>query len=188
EACMSLAGRNAAKGDWNAGAELLQASQPKRAELWREAAKLSADTSSKGLLAWARFLREHNGKLFYDQDKTWYRSLNFRLDALKPQPGAESKPSENNSGTSWDPEAEAKAIQVHLTDSTEMYFALKAYAAWLKAEGAREKESATVLQEADKTYNWLVNWDNSNSSFWTDYLKNSGEAATLRAVGKALHP
>src|SRR6185436_18136335 len=99
--------RMAAKGDWNGGASLIEGVDPARAPLWREAARLHSDQSAGGLLAWARFLKKNDGKLFYKPDTVWYRSLFSRLAGLEyaqkegASLSAELKPDAN---LPWTPE------------------------------------------------------------------------------------
>jgi len=184
EACLTLATREAGQGHWDQGATWLQDNDGARAALFRDAAKLSADSSPAGTLAWARFLRSKQGKVFFPSDTLWYRSLNYRLDNIKSS-AAESAPSAS-SALPWSPTEESRAIQDYLTDGTELFYALKAYAAWLKQAKPKDPEAAKVLQEADKTYNALVNRDNYNSQFWQEFLDKSEWAQTIRSAGKAI--
>lgn len=182
EACLALAARAAAKGDWNGGADFLENS-PRRAKLWREAAGLSADTGPSGLLAFARFMKANSGKVFASVKTEWYRSLNFHLSGLKDRPkGPAAKPAADP----WSPEEESRAIRDYFTANSERFYALKAYAAWLKSADPKNRAAAGVLGEADQTYNGLINWDNWNSPFWQDYLENSEWALAIREAGKKI--
>lgn len=182
EACLALAARAAARGDWNGGAALLEGS-PKRAQLWREAARLSAETGPAGLLAFARFMKANSGKLFAPVRTEWYRSLNFRLSGLKDLPKPEAAKARSDP---WSAEEESRAIREYFTANSERFYALKAYAAWLKGADPKNRAAAGVLGETDQTYNGLINWDNWNSPFWQEYLEKSEWALAIREAGKKI--
>ena len=65
-AAEALAGRRLGKGDWAAGARVLDAADPERAARWREAGRQAADHSPAGRLALAEWLLERRGELFRD--------------------------------------------------------------------------------------------------------------------------
>lgn len=180
EACLTLAAREAAKGNWNGGAELLK--DARRAALWREAGRLASDPSHTGTLAFARFLKAQRGKIFFSASTDWYRSLNYRLSSLKDA----VKDAAKNPANPWSAAEESRAIQGYFTDTSEWFYALKAYAAWLKAADPKDRAAAKVLQEADQTYNGLINWDNWNSPFWQEYLEKSEWAVAIREAGKKI--
>lgn len=180
EARLVHAVRLAAAGQWRPAIAALPAGQSRRAALWRTAGTLSADTSSRGRLAWARWLRQRNGSLFYGNDKPWYRSLNWRLGAI------ESTDSQYgfNSQLPWTAAAEQRAIGRHFRESFELYVALKAWVAWLGRPGISPAERRRVAREADGAYRWLVDWDANNSGFWKGALEAEGIGRAIRMAAR----
>ena len=104
-AAEALAGRRLGKGDWAAGARILDAADPERATRWREAGRQAADHSPAGRLALAEWLLERRGELFRDYDTGTSRGLKRLLDTeltapqrerladrLTPRRGAPARP------------------------------------------------------------------------------------------------
>ncbi len=77
-------------------------------------------------------------------------------------------------------------IAAHLRSSTELYYALRAYAAWLDGATASTPGLAGVVREADRVYNRLINWDATNSRFWSEELETGPEARSIRRAGGLL--
>lgn len=171
--------RSAGRGDWGSAIVRLGALDPERARRWTASKQLSSDESPPGLLQWARFLKTQNGKIFYGLDTAWHRSLNHRLAQLRaPRSRAvELGP--------WSREEEVSSIEGHLLGSSEMWSALQAYVAYLST-AAPGTESLNVLTEADQCYNWLINYDLENSTFWKDYLEKHEVVLKLRQIGRDL--
>lgn len=166
------------------------------ASRWQEAHRLGADPTLDGRLAYARWLRAHDGQLFYGTDKVWYRSLNYRLSALACQACAVQHDTTSEGCMFCDPEdatrdphlpfdgaAEREAIRRHLRSSSETFLALQAYAGWLAVAKPEDPRLPKVVKEADAVYNQLVNWDNSNSQFWQHELEHSDIAVMIRRAG-----
>ena len=77
-------------------------------------------------------------------------------------------------------------IDAHLRATTELYYALGAYARWLDGATASTPGLAAVVREADQVYNRLSNWDANNSPFWSTVLESSPEARSIRRAGSLL--
>ena len=178
EATVALAGRSAARGDWAEAAQLLDNIGRPNADDWAEAMMLASDTTPGGRLRLGRFMAARSGELFYGNDIQWYRSLNWRQRSLR------SQYSYFDSRLPWAREEEHEAIRVHLLATTEMYVALEAYADYLASGVGSRDDRRAVVQEADRAYNWLINWDNTNSSFWLNELQDGEAAQTIRRVGR----
>ncbi|MFN8667061.1 MAG: hypothetical protein U0164_07610 [Gemmatimonadaceae bacterium] len=179
EAAWTQAIRTASAGQWSAAAAMLGTSARVRAAGWRRVQPLAADTSLAGRLAFARHMRAQNGKLLWGNDKTWYRSLNWRLQALEDSTGAGFNPL-----LPWRAAAEREAIGRHFRDGFEMYHAVRAYADFLARAPRSDVRRRAALREANATYNWLVNWDNNNSRFWSEALEADGIGRTIRQAGR----
>jgi hypothetical protein len=180
EARLVRAVRLAAAGKWTPAIAALPAGQTRRASLWRTAATLSADTTARGQLAWARWLRPRNGTQFFGNDKAWYRSLNWRLNAIAstdPQYGF-------NSQLPWTADDEQRAIGRHLRASYELYPALRTYVTWLARPGTSPAERRRIAREADGAYRWLVDWDANNSTFWKTALEAEGIGRAIRVAAR----
>ncbi|MEP7382972.1 MAG: hypothetical protein ABI910_14880 [Gemmatimonadota bacterium] len=179
EARRTRAMRRAAAGEWRSGSALLPRSDSSRAVAWRSTQSLAADSSLTGRLAFARHMRANNGRLFWGNDKVWYRSLNWRLRAI-----SDTTSSDFNPVLPWRADEEVQAIARHFRGGFEMYFAVRAYADFLARAPRSDARRATALREADQTYNWLINWDNYNSTFWGEALEREGIGRTIRQAGR----
>ena len=127
-------------------------------------------------------MRHHDGQLFFGSDTEWYRSLNFRryaLDGEHTESGGRRDPR-----LPWTASEERRAIRAHLRSTSELYLALRAYAAFLARAPGASRATLAVVREADRVYNRLVNWDNHNSRFWQEELEASPEAAAIRRAGR----
>jgi hypothetical protein len=182
EVRLTLAVRAAAKGDWPAGLALLADGDMRRAGLWEQAARLSADQTPSGRLALGRFLRKNDGKLFYAPDTVWYRSVFWRLSAVAGRGKENALPSNIDPGLPWTGEIESQAIRSHLT-ALEPFLALRAFATYLRETTGQGKQRKAALKEADQAYNWLLNWANNYSENWKSLLDQSDEAKIIRQAG-----
>lgn len=179
EAQRTLATRVAAAGGWSAAADRLPSRDASRRALWRGTQALAADTSLGGRLAFARYMRARNGKLFWGNDKIWYRSLNWRLVSITDTVNVGFNPI-----LPWTSADEARAIGRHFRDRFEMYHAVRAYADFLARAPRTDVRRTAALREANLTYNWLVNWDNNNSRFWEQALEEEGIGRAIRQAGR----
>jgi hypothetical protein len=158
--------RLAASGKWRAASKLIEKDDPARTKLWRKAATLS-EAGDKKLVEYARFLREHHGKLLYAADRGFYRGVSLRYDALPAK------------------SPERQQIENALTRSSERWLALEAYARWL-GKHANEAKARGVLAEADAVYNLLVNWAGGDYYFWGKHAAKLASASELRRLGKSI--
>lgn len=179
EAARTLAMREAAGGAWGAGARALPAADASRAALWRRTAALARDSSLAGRLAYARHLRAMNGRLFWGNDKTWYRSLNGRLRTVQDTVYGGFNPI-----LPWRASDEVAAIARHFREGFEMHHAVRAYVDFLQRAPRSDPRRAAAVREANLAYNWLVNWDNNNSGFWQEELERAGVGRAIRAAGR----
>lgn len=181
-------------GQWNKAVTLIEKTDPFHASLWRKTDALSRDKSASGLLKFARFLKEKNGKLFYGIDNAWYRSLDSRYTTVTGTSPKVRQPGEDEESARfkrerdpwllpWSADYERDAIIRHLTGSSEMWLALQVYVTWLES-AKPSPQMRTVVKEADVCYNWLVNWDSNNSRFWRQYLENHPVVSKLLDAGK----
>ena len=174
--------RLARREGWAAGARVFDEHEPEAAELWRRGATLAADTSIGGRLTYGRFLRDEAPRLYVGKDIVWYRSLSYRLDAL-----SSSQYREFDVGLPWRPEEESQAIRRHLLETSAEFDALRVFAGYLDRAQSSSAGFGGVVQEADRLYNGILNWGKGNSKFWSDYLPQSPEAASIRRAGKRVH-
>lgn len=158
--------RLAATGSWRAGAKLIEKDDPARAKLWKKAASLAEGGDAK-LVEYARFLRDHHGKLLYPADRGFYRGLSLRHDALPAK------------------SPERDRIAAALQRTSERWLAVEAFARWL-GKHSTEKKARGVLDEADAVYNLLVNWAGGDYYFWGKYAKKTRTAGDLRRLGKSV--
>ncbi len=179
EARRTTATRLASLGAWGAGAAALGPRESTKATAWRRVQPLAADSTLAGRLAFARYMRVQNGKLFWGNDKVWYRSLNWRLRSV-----GDTVVRGFNPILPWSADDETRAIGRHFRDGFEMYHAIKGYADFLARAPRSDARRAAALREANLTYNWLVNWDNNNSPFWADALEAEGIGRTIRQAGR----
>ncbi|AHG92549.1 hypothetical protein J421_5014 (plasmid) [Gemmatirosa kalamazoonensis] len=189
DAAVTLGARAAARGTWsaaawNAGVQALarggRAVPAELATRWRRAAALAGDTSLAGRLAYARWLATQRGQLFHGVDNAWYRSLGWRVAALRDT-------AVHGRAAALSADEEIAAIRTHLEATTEPYLAVHAYGEWLartERGGATADERRRVAREADRVYNVLVNWDATNTSFWADVLARSEIARAIRRAGR----
>ena len=184
DAGLTIAGRRAAAGDWAGASRAATAANPGSARYWTRTAALAADTSRRGRLAFARWMRDRHGELFFGEDTYWLRGLNWRLGALgSDRRGENEPPPKLDPRLPWSAEEERAMIGGHMRSTTELYYALHAYAQWLDGATATTPGLGGVVREADQVYNRLVSWDERNSRFWTDALTSSPEARSIRRAG-----
>jgi hypothetical protein len=184
DARLTLAGHRAAAGDWTGASRWAAAIDSDKARRWARAAALAADTSRSGRLAFARWMRDQHGRLFFGEDTFWLRGLNWRLYALDrdttdrsaPPPGLDPR-------LPWTAAQERAAIDTHLRSTTELYYSLGAYARWLAGATRSTPGLVAVVREADQVYNRLVSWDQNNSRFWSAALSESPEGRSIRRAG-----
>jgi hypothetical protein len=176
EARLALAHRARRAGGWMAGVSV-GTLPAEKASLWRTAASMESDTSRAGTLRFARWLAARDGQLFLPRDKWWFRSLSWRLNVL----------SDTTDGRQYlrgaiEPAAEKEQIESLLLAS-EHFLALQAYARWLE-RAPSGPATRTVVREADRLYNGLVNYDPGNSEFWRDHLERVGVGPAIRRAGR----
>ena len=187
DARLTIAGRRAAAGDWTGASRSVPATDPANARRWARTAALAADTSRSGRLVFARWMRDQHGRLFLNEDTFWLRGINWRLYALDrdttdraaPPPGLDPR-------LPWTAAEERAKIDAHLRSTTELYYSLAAYARWLDGATRTTPGLVAVIREADQVYNRLVNWDATNSRFWSAALTESPEARSIRRAGALL--
>jgi hypothetical protein len=180
---LTIAARRAAIGDWTGASRSVAATDPDQARRWARTATLAADTSRSGGLAFARWMRDQHGRLFFGEDTFWLRGLNWRLDALDRDTTDRLEPPAFDPRLPWTAAEERTKIDAHLRSTTELYYSLGAYARWLDGATRSTPGLVAVLREADQVYNRLVNWDESNSRFWSAALTRSPEARSIRRAG-----
>lgn len=187
DARLTIAARRAAVGDWPGASRSAGATSPARARIWARTATLAADTSRAGRLAFARWMRDRHGALFFGENTFWLRGLNWRLYGLaRDTTDRNAPPPRLDPRLPWTPAEERAKIGAHLESTTELYYSLRSYARWLDGATASTPGLAAVVREADQVYNRLVNWDESNSRFWPDVLTDSPEAHSIRRAGLLL--
>ena len=187
DARLTIAGRRAAAGDWAAASRSVSATDPDQSRRWARTAALAADTSRSGQLAFARWMRDQHGRLFFDEDTFWLRGLNWRYYALDHDTTDHSEPRLGlDARLPWTSVEERAMIDAHFRSTTELYYALRAYARWLDGATRTTPGLVAVVHEADQVYNRLVNWDERNSRFWSAALTQSPEARSIRRAGLLL--
>lgn len=179
EARRTRALRRASAGDWTGASAMLPSGDGELANRWRAVQPLAADTTLAGRLAFARYMRAQNGKLFGGNDKVWYRSLNWRQRAIGDSTYGGFTPI-----LPWRAEDEVSAIGRHFHDTFEMYYAVKAYADFLARLPKGDPRRAVAVREADQAYNWLLNWDNYNATYWARELEAEGIGGKIRRAGR----
>ena len=188
DARLTIAAHHAASGDWDRGRTAVAAVDGAKGRLWARTAALAADTSRAGRLAFARWMRDRRGALFFGENTLWLRGLNWRRDALRADTsGTTVVPPKLDPRLPWSANDERDRIAAHLESTTELYYALRAYARWLDGANARTPGLPAVVREADQVYNRLVNWDENNSRFWSEHLSSSPEARSIRRAGALSH-
>jgi hypothetical protein len=128
-------------------------------------------------------MRDRQGELFFGENTLWLRGLNWRLYALGAERPDDKDLPKFDPRLPWSAAEERAMISRHLRSTTELYYSLRAYAAWLDGATATTSGLAAVVREADKVYNRLVSWDERNSRFWTNELATSPEARSIRRAG-----
>jgi len=187
DARLTIAGRRAAAADWAGARRAVGSTDAAKAQRWARTASLAADTSRSGRLAFARWMRDQHGRLFFGERTFWLRGLNWRLYGLAGDTADRSSPPPKlDPRLPWTAAEERAKIDAHLRSTTELYYSLRAYARWLDGATPSTPGLAAVLREADRVYNRLVNWDESNSPFWSAALTHSPEARSIRRAGSLL--
>jgi len=186
DALIATLSRLARAGDW-AGASRLASTTGDAtfARRWARTATLAADATRAGRLAFARWMRDQHGALFFGESTYWLRGLNWRRDALAYDTAAGSEgQGKLDRRLPWTPDEERQRIEAHLHSTTELYYALQAYSSWLEGATSTTPRLSAVVREADVVYNRLVNWDAGNSRFWSETLETSREARAIRRAGR----
>ena len=187
DARLTIAGRRAAAGDWAGASRSVPAPDPDKARRWARTATLAADTSRSGRLAFARWMRDQHGRLFFGAETSWLRGLNWRFYALdRDTTDRSARPPALDRRLPWTAADERAKIDAHLRSTTELYYSLRAYAQWLDGATRSTPGLVAVVREADQVYNRLVNWDERNSRFWSAALPQSPEARSIRRAGSLL--
>lgn len=166
EARRELAIRTGSGGDWRKAASIVDKDDPTRAAGFRKVADLRASKDVHAALDLARFLDGKAGVLLGAPDRPTYRAMSARYG--RPQHAAESA-----------------AIEQAMIRGSERYQALVAYVDWIE-KNPKAVEAKLALEEADATYNRLVNFSGDDTLFWGKYLPRSDLAKRLRAAGKAI--
>ena len=184
---LTVAARAAGAGNWRAAARAAGPVDSSRARRWARTVTLASDGSRAGTLAFARWMRAQRGQLFFDENTDWLRGLNWRRNRLKGElESPSSARARFDTRLPWTAAQEISGIEAHLRNSTELYYALRAYARWLDGADAKTAGLAAVVREADVVYNRLYNWDENNSPFWSETLESSAEAKSIRRAGALL--
>jgi hypothetical protein len=186
DARLTIAAGLAARGDWARAGTFVPRTDSDRTRLWARAAVLAADTSRAGQLAFARWMRDRRGRLFFGESTFWLRGLNWRRGALTPGTSGRTTTPMLDPRLPWTAAEERDRIATHLRSTTELYYSLRVYAQWLDGATGRTPGLAAVVREADQVYNRLVSWDGGNSPFWSEYLTSSPEARSIRGAGALL--
>ena len=179
EARLARAVRARRRDGWAEGVRLIQGADSAMVTRWRRAARLAADTSLDGLLAYARFLAATPNLYFALTPRhAWFRSVEYRRTALlaSERRGPWVLP--------WRADGERAAIERHYLDTSAEYEALGAYAAYLDRAPPRTPGYAAVVREADRLYNGMINWDHTDPGFWAKLLPGSPEAQAIRRAGR----
>jgi hypothetical protein len=187
DARLTIAGRRAAAGDWAGARRAIGSTDAAKEQRWARTSSLAADTSRSGRLAFARWMRDQHGGLFFGERTLWLRGLNWRLNGLDRDTADRSAPPPKlDPRLPWTAAEERTKIDAHLRSTTELYYSLRTYARWLDGATASTPGLAAVVREADQVYNRLVNWDEGNSPFWSAALTQSPEARSIRRAGSLL--
>ncbi len=158
--------RLTAKGRWDDAAKRIEDHDRSRAALWRKAGTLAKAKSANAELELARFLEANRGRIFHPIDNGWYRGLSYRHATLVKSNAPE-----------------ARRIRTHFERTNERWRALGLTTRWL--ENNRNASNArTVLGEADRYYNRLINLGGGDYYFWGRHAKTSPSVAALRRVGR----
>jgi hypothetical protein len=175
EARLALASRDLSEGTrWKKAAKWLAPVDPDRAALWKQADALSRKKSADDVLAYARFLRENGGFVFVGneyEDVVFYRSL--------PNGAGEGRAELGITG-------EDAAIAAWLKRSFATWYSVEAYARYLQLVDPASFEARAGLDEADRTYNVLLNYGSGDYHAWGSILPDSQPARDIRAAGKVI--
>lgn len=185
DALIAKLSRLARAGDW-AGASRLASAAGDRpfARRWTRTAILAADTTRAGRLVFARWMRDQHGALFFGESTFWLRGLNWRRDALSYDTVDAGGGGHLDPRLPWTRDEERQRIEAHFRSTTELYYALQAYASWLEGAASTTPRLSAVVREADVVYNRLVVRDARNSRFWSEALDTSREARAIRRAGR----
>jgi hypothetical protein len=134
---------------------------PQAAELEHMAA-LQKQGDELGL---ARALRARGKDLGVGMQSDYYRGFSTRYAQLKPD------------------SAEAKGLITYFETSSGSFQALRHFVPWLEAH-PNDKQTLTVLGEADDAYKALQSFGGWPDLFWVRYLTKHDLAVRLRRVGK----
>ena len=134
---------------------------PQAAELEHMAA-LQKQGDELGL---ARALRARGKDLGVGMQSDYYRGFSTRYAQLKPD------------------SAEAKGLIAYFETSSGSFQALRHFVPWLEAH-PNDKQTFTVLGEADAAYIALQSFGGWEDLFWVRYLTNHDLALRLRRIGK----
>lgn len=159
--------RLGADGSWSEGARVLAAAAPKRAALWREAARRSQGRSPAQRLALAEWLLEHEGELFPPRPSETWRGVKRLLD------------------TPLNSKEHARLVG-WLLRGGEREWALEAYSLALKDLKPKSEAARKALREADALYNRLLNWDYALSESYERLLASTAAAKRIRHAGKLI--
>jgi hypothetical protein len=163
DARIEHAARLGRKGRWRDAAKLMDGVDRDRAELYRHVGKL---TRLKEWLELARFFEDQRGRMYFDDDPSFYRGISTRWELPKGK-------------------KEARQIEGALVRGTARWLALEAYTRWLVAH-PKDQDSRDVLSEADRAYSRLTNFGGGDWFFWGKYQKKSPTIRRLREVGKVI--
>ncbi len=173
EANATLAFRQAADGDWSGAAKRM-------GPAWKEVAK-EAKKRKSDPLRWARYMQAHRGELFvgseYDE-VVWYRSMWSDYETYGQ---AADLP--------WTTAQQQEAQEAWIKSSFEDYYALSAYATLLDRTSeaelrAKPEEWMAIIEEADGSYNKLLNYGNGDYYIWGAVIPSSEQAVSVRKAGK----
>jgi hypothetical protein len=165
---------------WPAAAEVWKSNDSGEALAWRDAARLSADKTPAGRLAFAQWLLGSAGaRIFPDATRAYSRGLKLRLDALDTPT---TPPAAPVCGTLQ----ERPALVAALLRGGRRERALECYAAVLPELLQSSKQARATLKSADALYNQLLSWDASSGSAYPKLMAASASAVALREAGKRL--
>ncbi|MEO7966569.1 MAG: hypothetical protein ABIT38_21935 [Gemmatimonadaceae bacterium] len=84
----------------------------------------------------------------------------------------------------WTEAEESAAIVQQVSTTYEMFHAVRAYAKVLQRLARGDARRIAVVAEANAGYNWLVSWDNNNSSLFSEELERQGIGGIIRRAGR----
>jgi hypothetical protein len=166
---------------WSAAAEVWNSNNSGEALAWRDAARLSADKTPAGRLAFAQWLLGSAGaRIFPDATRAYARGLKLRLDAL-------DTPTTPPAAAVCATLQERPLLVAVLLRGGRRERALECYAAALRELEPSSKQARTTLKSADALYNQLLSWDASSSAAYPKLMAASASAVALREAGKRMH-